>query len=120
MSPGNRIIVMKSAQLTVLLLFREMYIQTFPLSYKHAVFCSRNEIIVAGLYCLLDLNLYVSYSICVRHLFRSKAVSNQIFFQKRPIFLIKHASCSELPSNTSKMLFLCRILAFSTSVLRNF
>ena len=37
--------------------------------------------------------------ICLRQLIRSRAVTNRIFFSKRPIFLHVCVTCSELPSN---------------------
>ena len=43
------------------------------------------------------------YSIFVRHLITSNAVTNRIFSPKRPIFLHACAACSELPSNISTM-----------------
>ena len=47
----------------------------------------------------------LGYLICVRHLFRSRAVTNLIFvLQKRPVFLQACATYSELPSNTSAMI----------------
>ena len=44
------------------------------------------------------------YLICYGHLIRSRAVTNRISFQKRPIFVHAFATCSELPSNQSTML----------------
>ena len=44
------------------------------------------------------------YLICLRHLIRSRADKNRIFFAPiRPIFLHACATCSELPSNISSM-----------------
>ena len=43
------------------------------------------------------------YLICLRHLIRSRAVTTKKFSLKRPIFLNACATCSELPSNISKM-----------------
>ena len=37
--------------------------------------------------------------ICLRHLFRSRAVTNQIFLPKKNVFLHACATCSGLPSN---------------------
>ena len=46
----------------------------------------------------------ICYPICLRHLFRSRAVKNVIFsFLKVPIFLQTFATYSELPSIASSM-----------------
>ena len=46
----------------------------------------------------------LSYLICFRHLIRSKAVTNMIFFSpKRPIFFHACATCFELPSHIRTM-----------------
>ena len=47
----------------------------------------------------------LSYVICLRDSFRSRAGIKQKFFKKRPVFLYACARCSELPSdiNTIKM-----------------
>ena len=53
---------------------------------------------------LLRINLY--RLICLRHLTRSRAIQNRIFFlRKKPIFLHERKTCSELPSNLSTMIF---------------
>ena len=43
------------------------------------------------------------YLICLRHLIRSRAVTNRISSPKRPIFLHTCATCSESPSNKGTM-----------------
>ena len=46
----------------------------------------------------------LGFRICLRHLIRSRLVTNRIFFSaKRPIFLHACATCSELPSKVSIM-----------------
>ena len=45
----------------------------------------------------------ISYLVCLRHLIRLIAVSNRIFFPKRPIFLCVCATQSELPTTISIM-----------------
>ena len=48
-------------------------------------------------------NMYLRTNLCyliyLRHLTRSRAVTNYIFFQNSPIFFNACATCSELPSN---------------------
>ena len=47
-----------------------------------------------------NLRSNLGYLICYRHLPRSRAVTNLIFFlQKRPVFLHMCATCFKLPSN---------------------
>ena len=43
----------------------------------------------------------ISYSTCSRHLISSRAVTNRVFYPKRPNFLHACATCIELPSNIS-------------------
>ena len=43
------------------------------------------------------------YLICLRHLIRSRAVTNWIFSPKRPFYLHAFATYSELPSNICTM-----------------
>ena len=43
------------------------------------------------------------YLICLRHLFRSRAVTYHNIYPKRPIFLHNFATRPELPSNISIM-----------------
>ena len=43
------------------------------------------------------------HSICLRHLLKSKAVTNRIFSPKRPTVPCACETCAELPSNISTM-----------------
>ena len=60
--------------------------------------------------------------ICLKHLIRSRAVTNLFFFSPQgPIFLDACATCSELPSNISAMLhlYVWRNLHSSTFIQQN-
>ena len=50
-----------------------------------------------------QVRINLCYLICLRHLIRSRAVTNRIFSTKSLIFLHACATRSRLPSNTSAM-----------------